>query len=104
VAAAAIILEFGTRRQQLNGYRRVQGILGVVQAATLSPSGIKQTHRVLVIALLDDPEDRDRLETAVARLCNDWTWHDVTRQTVEPAIRTWQELTRAAAGRESLLG
>lgn len=81
-------------------YRAVAAVAGVVQVLA---AGDGHDRRVFAVVITDGERDRRRLRSTVDELGHDWRWDEVDHETVEPAIRTWRHLARAAARREGLL-
>ena len=99
--AFVAMLTVETQAQQLSAYRTLQRTVGIVHVMTLSPES-EDRRRLVATALIDDDADRQRLAKAFGRLSSTWSWLRVEQETLEPALRTWKSLTKAAAKREGL--
>jgi len=101
--AFVAMLTVDTQAQQLSAYRTLQRTVGIVHVMTLSPES-EARRRLLATALIDEDDDRQWLAEAFGRLSSTWSWLQVEQETLEPALRTWKALTKAAARREGLTG
>lgn len=102
IGAALVTVDFESQRQQRSAYRDLRGVAGVVQLVAPVRGDQMQKHRLLAMVLVDGEGDRRRLRERLSEVDGDWAWQDIALQTVEPAVRTWSELTRIAAHREGL--